>query len=92
MLLFGGPTNRAPSTELRRSSAFPNAASPPSEPRLSPKTTSLGRVAAGIVAHLAWTASNSALPADFARSMSTMNEIQLGRYEYCMLTSAVSPL
>src|SRR3954464_15597688 len=67
-------------------------ASPPNEPRLSPNTTSLGRCPSGIALISASTASNSACPACLAFSLSTRNDSQLGRNEYCMLTIAVLPL
>lgn len=38
------------------------------------------------------TASKSACPASRAFCLSTRKDSQLGRYEYCMLTIAVSPL
>ncbi len=74
-----GPTSRAPSVSVASRSSRPsNASSVAKEPRLSPKTTRRGRVAAGSVSHLACTASNSARPASVASS-SVRTETQLGR-------------
>src|SRR3954470_3296753 len=67
------------------------ADSAPNEPRLSPKTSSWGRCPGGRADHTAYTWLNRSRPAARARSGSTRNEIGLGRYEYCMDTSAVSP-
>ena len=52
---------------------------------------SLGCLSAGSCDHFAYTALKSAAPASSARCLSTRNEIQLGRYEYWIVTSAVSP-
>ena len=92
MLLNVGPENSAPSVRAMRLFSDRNGASPPNEPRLSPNTTSLGRCASGISRTNASTASNSAWPAWRAFSLSTRNDSQLGRNEYCMLTIAVLPL
>lgn len=87
-----GPLNRAPSVRASTLFRLMNDASPPNEPRLSPNTTSLGRWASGIWRISRSTASNSAWPACRAFSLSTRNDSQLGRNEYCMLTIAVLPL
>src|SRR5579863_1915531 len=90
-LLFVGPTQSTPEVRSLMSSVPLNAASPPNDPRLSPKTTSLGRCAAGRCRHRAYTASNRSRPASCAGSLSAMKEIQLGRKEYWMAATAVSP-
>jgi hypothetical protein len=68
-----------------------NAFSPPNDPRLSPKTTSFGWWAAGNWFHLANTASKRSRPASCAGALSAMKEIQLGRKEYWIAATAVSP-
>src|ERR1700752_4992435 len=92
VLLNVGPENSAPSVRATRLLRARNGASPPKEPRLSPNTTSLGRLPSGSCLIIASTASNSACPAWRAFSLSTRNDSQLGRNEYCMLTIAVLPL
>ena len=92
VLLKVGPLNSAPSVRARTLFRLMNGASPPNDPRLSPNTTSLGRWASGIRRTSRSTASNSAWPAWRAFSLSTKNDSQLGRNEYCMLTIAVLPL
>ena len=84
MLLNVGPEYRAPSVRAMTLFSDRNGASPPKEPRLSPNTTSLGRCASGISRISASTASNNACPACRAFSLSTRNDSQLGRNEYCM--------
>jgi hypothetical protein len=69
----------------------PNVDSVPSVPRLSPKISSFGRRAAGIAAHRPRTAVIRAAEASMTSERSVAKEIQLGRYEYCIDTSAVSP-
>src|SRR6476659_705556 len=92
VLLNVGPLNSAPSVRAMTLFNDRNGASPPNEPRLSPNTTSFGRWPSGIALISASTASNSACPAWRAFSLSTRNDSQLGRNEYCMLTIAVLPL
>src|SRR5258705_737009 len=92
VLLNVGPENSAPSVRATRLFSARNGASPPKEPRLSPNTTSLGRLPSGRSLIIASTASNNACPAWRAFSLSTRNDNQLGRNEYCMLTIAVLPL
>src|SRR6202453_1176509 len=92
VLLNVGPENSAPSVRATRLSRLRNGASPPNDPRLSPKTTSLGRCDCGIARTSLSTASNRVRPACLAFSLSTRNDSQLGRNEYCMLTTALSPL
>ena len=92
VLLNVGPENSAPSVRATRLFRARNGASPPNEPRLSPNTTSFGRLPSGRSLTSASTASNSACPAWRAFSLSTRNDSQLGRNEYCMLTIAVLPL
>ena len=92
VLLNVGPLNSAPSVRARTLFRLMNGASPPNDPRLSPNTTSFGRCASGICRISLSTASNSAWPACRAFSLSTRNDSQLGRNEYCMLTIAVLPL
>src|ERR1700730_9526877 len=92
VLLNVGPENSAPSVRATRLLRARNGASPPKDPRLSPNTTSFGRYASARSLTIASTASNSACPAWRAFSLSTRNESQLGRNEYCMLTIAVLPL
>src|ERR1700682_3268322 len=91
-LLNVGPENRAPSVRATRLLRARNGASPPKDPRLSPNTTSFGRFPSGSCLIIASTASNNACPAWRAFSLSTRNDNQLGRNEYCMLTIAVLPL
>src|ERR1700704_3493537 len=91
VLLNVGPENSAPSVRATRVLRARNGASPPKDPRLSPNTTSLGRLPSGRSLTIASTASNSACPAWRAFSLSTRNDSQLGRNEYCMLTSGVFP-
>src|SRR5690348_16778703 len=92
VLALGGPTSSIPEVRLLMSAAPLNADSAPKEPRLSPKAISLGRWSPGRCDHASYTWLNSSRPASWARSLSTRNDNQLGRYEYCMPTSAVSPL
>ena len=68
-----------------------NASWPPKEPRLSPEMYSLGRWSAGSFSHASYTLSKTATPVACALDLSTRNEIQLGRYEYCVAAIAVSP-
>src|SRR5271168_5651096 len=92
VLLNVGPLNKALSVPATMLLANRNGASPPNDPRLSPNTTSLGRCPSGSARTRAETASKSARPAWRAFSLSTKNDSQLGRNEYCMLTIAVLPL
>ena len=92
VLLNVGPENSAPSVRAMRLFSDRNGASPPNEPRLSPNTTSLGRLASGIARTSSSTASKSAWLAWRAFSLSTRNDSQLGRNEYCIDTIAVLPL
>src|SRR6478736_7267714 len=92
VLLNVGPENSAPSVRAMRLFNERNGVSPPNEPRLSPNTTNFGRLFSGRARTSASTASNSAWPACRAFSLSTRNDSQLGRNEYCMLTIAVLPL
>src|SRR5271156_6460077 len=89
VLLNVGPENSAPSVRAMRLSRLRNGASPPNDPRLSPKTTSLGPCAGGLAPPSLSTASNSARPACRAFSLPPRNDSQLGRNEYCMLTTAL---
>src|SRR6476469_6290730 len=91
-LLNVGPLNSAPSVRATRLFRARKGASPPNEPRLSPNTTSFGRFPSGRSLTIASMASKSAWPAWRAFSLSTRNDSQLGRNEYCMLTIAVLPL
>src|ERR1700743_2047243 len=92
VLLKVGPLNSAPSVRASTLLRLMNGASPPKDPRLSPNTTSLGGWPSGSSRISRSTASNSAWPAWRAFSLSTRNDNQLGKYEYCMLTIAVLPL
>src|SRR6201994_3437819 len=92
VLLNVGPENSAPSVRAIRLLSARNGASPPNEPRLSPNTTSFGRLPSGRSLTNASTASNNACPACRAFSLSTRNDNQLGRNEYCIDTIAVLPL
>jgi hypothetical protein len=92
VLLNVGPLNNAPSVRASKLLRLMNGASPPNEPRLSPNTTSLGRLNSGSPRTSLSTASNNACPACRAFSLSTRKDSQLGKYEYCMLTIAVLPL
>src|ERR1700728_3843050 len=92
VLLNVGPLNNAPSVRARTLLRLMNGASPPNDPRLSPNTTILGRLNSGICRTNLSTASNKACPARRAFSLSTRNDSQLGKNEYCMLTTAVLPL
>jgi hypothetical protein len=73
------------------SSTPSNASSTAATDRLSPNTSSFGRSSAGSCSQRAYTASKSASVATPASFRSTMNDAQLGMYEYCMVTIAVSP-
>jgi hypothetical protein len=72
-------------------SAVPKVFSIPYVPRLSPKISSLGRWPAGIAAQRSCTAVIRADAASTTWDRPNRKESALGRYEYCIDTSAVFP-
>ena len=88
-----GPTRSAPSTPSRHVVDVVERLLGAVTSRGSRRTaTASAASSAGIVARRSCTALIISRPAAAALSTSTRNEIQLGRYEYCSPTSAVSPL
>src|SRR6266576_4331105 len=83
VLKLGGPANSAPSVRLARLCSPLKAVSPPNDPRLSPATSSRGRLSWGSCDQGPYTASNSARP-DRKSTRLNSSHVEISYAVFCL--------